>query len=175
MRQNGHAAKSQHYMRCVVKTWHEKLIDLPCPPNLPVFSDHLSLWPCSITRPSCRRPLQHDDRDSTVAAAEIGIALQFGMRLQKLPCGIVRLRPVFSEDAAANLAVLRHLQQTILDCDANFASGTGRSVAVNELQQLRVFLAGERQFALEALQGLADQGHIGFEVDGLHPVDSGQK
>jgi hypothetical protein len=89
------------------------------------------------------------------------------VRLQKFPGRVVGLRPVLAEDAAANLAVLRQLEQTLLHGDANLAAGAARAVAVNQFQQLCVLLMCEGKFAVEALKGFANQRHVGLEVDGL--------
>jgi hypothetical protein len=89
------------------------------------------------------------------------------MGLQKLPDDVICLRPTLAEDAAANVAVLRQLDQTLLHGDANLAANAARSVAVNQLQQLGLLLMGEGKFAGEALESFADQRQVGLEVDGF--------
>ena len=95
------------------------------------------------------------------------------MHLQQLPGLLVGFRPVLAEDAATNLSILRYLKQTLLHGDANVAALTGRAVAVDQLQQLSLFLARDGEFALEALQGFVHLWHVGFEVDGFDGADLG--
>jgi hypothetical protein len=86
--------------------------------------------------------------------------------LQQLPSFFIRLRPVLPVDAGADLAILRHLVQALLYRDANVASGTGRAVPVDQLQNGASLLSGQRKFAIQALQSFMDERHIGFEVNG---------
>jgi len=54
-----------------------------------------------------------------------------------------------------------------LHCDADIASGAGRAVAVDQLEQRWPLVASEGQFAVQALQGFVDLGPVRFEVDRL--------
>lgn len=84
---------------------------------------------------------------------------------------LVRLGPALTEDAGANLTSARHLGQTLLHRNADFAAGASRSVAVDQLYNSASGLAGMRELAPQVLQGLRHCWHSGFEVDGLD-VDS---
>ena len=102
-----------------------------------------------------------------IAAAQVRVALQCGVRLQQSPGRVIRLRPVLSENAAANLARLRQVVQTPLHRDADVSSRAGRSVTVDQFQERAFLLAGKGKFPFEALQGLVDLWHVGLEVDGF--------
>ena len=69
--------------------------------------------------------------------------------------------------SAANLARLRQVVQTSLHGDADVSSRAGRSVTVDQFQERALLLASKHQFAVQALQGLVDLWHVGFEVDGF--------
>ena len=89
------------------------------------------------------------------------------MRLQEFPRLIVGPGPVFSEDADTNQAVLRKFVKSFLHGDPNVAAGAGRSIAVNHFYERESFLASEGEFALKPIEGFANYGQVGFEVDGL--------
>src|SRR5579863_2640250 len=74
---------------------------------------------------------EEHDGDAAIAVAEVGVALEVSVRLQKFPGGFVGLRPVLAKDAGSDLAVLKHFHQALLHGDANVAAGAGRSVAVD--------------------------------------------
>ena len=86
--------------------------------------------------------------------------------MQKLPGFFVRFRPVFSEDAGANLAAGGQLAQEFLHRDANVAAGAGGAVSVNQLEDCFALLAGQSEFAFETIESLGDGGPVGFEVEG---------
>ena len=109
-----------------------------------------------------------DDRDSAVCPSNIGVILQVRVPLQQLPSFFIRLRPVLPVDAGADLAILRHLVQAPLYRDANVASGASRAVSVDQFQNCASLLAGQRKFAIQALQSFMDWRHVGFEVNGFN-------
>ena len=97
------------------------------------------------------------------------------MRLEKFPGSLVRFRPVFPEDAAADLAALGQFLQAPLHGDANVAARAGRAIAVDQLQQRCFVLTREGQFVVHTLQGFVDQRHVGLEVCGFHAARSENK
>jgi len=94
--------------------------------------------------------------------------VQIRVLLQQLPSFFIRLRPVLPVDAGANLAILSHLVQAPLYRDANVASGTSRAISVDEFQNCASLLAGQRKFAIQALQSFMNRRHVGLEVDGFN-------
>src|SRR5207245_5682504 len=94
----------------------------------------------------------------------VGIGFQCWLGLEQAPCLLIRFRPVLAENAGANLSALCQFVQAFLHGDADVATGAGRAVAVNQFEQRRFFLSSEGELTLEALQGLVDLRHIGFEI-----------
>ena len=109
-----------------------------------------------------------DDRDSAVCPSNIRVALQIRVFFEQLPSFFIRLRPVLTVDAGPDLAILRHLVQTLLYRDPNLASDPGRAVSVNQFQNCAFLLTGPRKLALQTLQSFMDQRHIAFEVNGFN-------
>jgi hypothetical protein len=111
---------------------------------------------------------EQNDRDALIAAAQVGIALQLRLRLQQSPSRVVRLRPVFSENAAANLTGLRQVVQTPLHRNADIASLAGRSVTVDQFHDRLFLLAGKHHLTVKPLQSLLHRRQIGLEVYGFN-------
>jgi len=60
-----------------------------------------------------------------------------------------------------------HFDEMFLHRNANFAAHSARTIAVDQFQERLFLLASGRQLPVQLLQGLVDQGHAGFEIDGL--------
>src|SRR6266498_5810887 len=93
------------------------------------------------------------------------ILFQVRPRLQQTPGVLICLRPVFAEDATANLAVARHLDQSSLHRDTNVSASAAGAVAVNQLYDLRSFAPRDSQLIVKPPQGLVNGGPSFFEVD----------
>jgi hypothetical protein len=145
-------------MRCLLQTPPVESLspdtsqDSACPPGI-----------ASIPQGS-----KQDNRDSAVCSSNIGVILQIRVLLQQLPSFFIRFRPVLPVDAGANLAILCHLVQALLYRDANVASGTSRAISVDQFQNCASLLAGQRKFAIQALQSFMNQRHVGLEVNGFN-------
>jgi hypothetical protein len=114
--------------------------------------------------------LNHHDRNTGIPPPQIHVIFEFRIQLQEPPGLLVALRPVLSEDAAANLPGIHQLAQPFLHRDANVSALPGRSVSVNDLDQ-RLFLAPSRtDFSFQPLQDFLYGWPVSLEVDSLNKV-----
>ncbi len=121
--------------------------------------------------------LQDDDRDALIAMSQVGIILEFVVILQQAPRRLIRPRPVFAEDASANLTGFCQFLQAALHGDPDVAAGPGRSISVNDFEKADTSLPGEfaagqfltcaGQFLFQTLQCLVNRRPVGLEVYGL--------
>src|SRR5580692_1141613 len=91
---------------------------------------------------------QFHNRDPAIAFSQIPVLLQFLLGAHNLPCPLIRLRPVLSEDEAANLSPLTHLTQAVLNRNSNLATRARRTIAMNQLEEAAAFGPRHHQFTL---------------------------
>src|SRR5260370_7012139 len=71
---------------------------------------------------SIPQALEQDDRDSAVCPSNVGVVLQIRVFFEQRPSFFIRLRPVLTVDACPDLAILRHLVQSLLYRHPNVTS-----------------------------------------------------
>ena len=125
------------------------------------FAGGLALVVCSAAAQSSN----DNNGDPLIPAAEVGIAFEFLPGLQQTPGGIIRLRPVLSEDAADDLTSLREFVQPLLRGDANVTASPGGTVTVDDFQHGDSLPPSHCQLVIQTLQRLVHRRPIGLEID----------
>ena len=115
---------------------------------------------------------QQHDRDALIAAAQVGIAFQLRLRLQKTPGRVIGLRPVLSKNAPANLPGLDQIVQAPLHRNADVTARPRRAVSVNNFQQRMFLLASYGDLTVQPLQRLRHRRHIRLKIYGFDGVPS---
>ena len=96
---------------------------------------------CSGAATSFATRSQHHHGNPPISPPQIRVALQFAVPLYQPPRSLIRLRPILTKNAAADLSALRHLPQPLLHRNANIPARPRRSIPMYNFKKYQFHTA----------------------------------